>query len=240
MMAGILDNANRHLLLEDTQNQGNSFIANVNKVANDLENVDKVASDLANIDVVADAAADILTVAENIADVVKVAILKPSIESVAAIADDIPLIVEKLDTIQAIFDKLPEIDFIFTNYEQVQTNLAKLEQLADRLTHDQNELIALTNDNKTFVTESEIRINGLINEISGRVQEATALVESVQGIKDDIDAALREALLPVVTDEIVENASDRALEILTNQFAGNTDFVQTYLDTYAGIEEESE
>lgn len=233
-MAGILDRHNRHLLTEESNNQGNSFIANVNKVADNVEDVKTVADNIEDVVAVGSRIDKIETIASNIEDIIKVAILKPSIEAVAAIADDIPKIVSEIETIREVYNSLPKIDSVYENYQLIQNDLARLEALADRLTHDQNELIQLVNDNKTFVSESETKIYSLIDQINAKVEEATTLVSDIQGIKDDIDAALRDALLPVVTEEIVENASERAAQILESQFAGNTDFVQTYIDTYNG------
>lgn len=68
-MDDILAKKNRHLFLEEKNNVGNSFIANVNNIVDDLDNIDAVANDLGRIDTVADNIDNVNIVAENIDDI---------------------------------------------------------------------------------------------------------------------------------------------------------------------------
>lgn len=68
-MDDILAKKNRHLFLEEKDNQNNSFIGNINDVANRKEELDTVAAHIANVDTVGDHIDNVDTVANNISDI---------------------------------------------------------------------------------------------------------------------------------------------------------------------------
>ena len=68
-MDDILAKKNRHLFLEEKDNQNNSFIGNINDVANRKEELDTVAAHIANVDTVGDHINNVDTVANNISDI---------------------------------------------------------------------------------------------------------------------------------------------------------------------------
>ena len=68
-MADILDRFNRHLFLEDSDNTGNSFIANVNEVVDRKAQLDTVAAGIENINTVSEHIDKVDTVADNIQDI---------------------------------------------------------------------------------------------------------------------------------------------------------------------------
>lgn len=68
-MDDILAKKNRHLFLEEKDNQNNSFIGNVNTLVNDLENVDTVADNITDVKLTGESIESVNTVAANIEDI---------------------------------------------------------------------------------------------------------------------------------------------------------------------------
>lgn len=241
-MAGILDRHNRHLLTEENNNQGNSFIANVNILVDNLSIINTVSEHIEPIESVFEHLSEINLLSTRIADISKVAAMKPSIEIVSNLGDNINKIVAEITTIKGVYSKLSDISFIASQFPTINRRLTLLEEVSNTLTQQQTQLADMLAKGSDSIEQlNDLVQKSVVNlgEITNALDEISDIRSYIESVKTDIEAALRDALLPIITDEVkndvVEAAVAALADVVEGHFTGNTDFIQTYIDNYNDI-----
>lgn len=241
-MAGILDRSNRHLLTEESNNQGNSFIANINTLVSNLDTIYSISTYIEPIENISEHLAEIATLNTNIADITKVAAMKSSIEIVSNLKDNINKVIAEITLIREVYSKLSDISLIANQFPTINRRLTSLEEVSDTLAQQQTQLADMLAKGSDSIEQlSDLVQRSVVNlgEINNALDEISDIRSYMEGVKADIETALREALLPTITDEIKDEVVEAAVvalaDVIEEQFTGNINFVQTYIDNYNDI-----
>ena len=186
-MPSILARDNRHLFLERNENKGNSFVANINILVNDLDNIDTLTSDIENVNLVANNISNINTLVTNLdhitaveAAIPQITIVSENIKNINLVGQNISDIINvaiNIPTFRAIEQELPVIRELYSQ------NIPKLAQEIDE------NRISIENTSNTFYTKSTQAFEKFNQEYDKIVEYYTS---SFVNLKNEHDTAVKD------------------------------------------------
>ena len=209
----ILDRHNKHLFLEKQRNDGNSFIANVNILVNNIDYVTDVGQNLDYVKTVSNNIHDVITTASNINNI---NIVGSNVQNVISVSND-------LNNIDIVSDNITDIKSVRNNITAINDVYRQLNDIHTAANYNYNSILAQMQANVSAARTSEINAkisetNAKTSELNSKANKEAAANSESKAYEYMLNTASNKAYIQNIVDNIDTKITETKL-YMTEQFS---------------------